>query len=76
MRRTRAHIVFPAELLAEVDQLVGVRGRSAFLTEVAQREVQRRKLLAALREAKGAWKSKRHPELKGGSASFVERLRA
>ncbi|TAN23857.1 MAG: hypothetical protein EPN33_03305 [Acidobacteria bacterium] len=72
----RAHIVLPAEPLADVDQLVGVRGRSAFLTEAAQREVQRRKLLAALRKAKVVWKSKRHRELKGGSASFVERLRA
>ncbi len=68
MRRTRAHVVFRAKLLAEIDQLIGTRGRSAFLTELAQHEVQRRKLLAALRDAKGVWKPRRHPELKGGSA--------
>ncbi|MGH9466388.1 MAG: hypothetical protein ACRD1Y_03445 [Terriglobales bacterium] len=75
MQRKRTHILLPAELLADVDRLVGVRGRSAFLTDVAQREVQRRKLLAVLPAAKGSWKPKHHPELKRGSAAFVERMR-
>ena len=44
-------------------------------THVIQREVQRRKLLAALREARGSWKTEEHPELKDGSEAFVGRLR-
>jgi metal-responsive CopG/Arc/MetJ family transcriptional regulator len=76
MRRKRAHVILPEELLAEVDRLVGERGRSAFLAEVVQKEVQRRKLLAALREARGSWKSEDYPELAEGSERFVERLRA
>lgn len=75
MRRKRAHVILPEDLLAEVDRLVGERGRSAFLAEVVQREIQRRKLLAALREAKGSWKTENHPELAEGSEAFVERLR-
>jgi hypothetical protein len=59
-----------------VDELVGPRGRSAFLTEVVRREVRHRKLLSALREAKGSWKTEDHPELREGSEAFVERLRA
>ena len=76
MRRKRAHVILPEDLLAEVDRLVGQRGRSAFLTGVVQREIQHRKLLAALREAKGCWKTQGHPELKDGSEAFIEPLRA
>ena len=75
MQRKRAHILLPQDLLLEIDQLVGERGRSAFLGDLARREIQRRKLLAALREARGSWKSEDHPELASGSAAFVERLR-
>jgi metal-responsive CopG/Arc/MetJ family transcriptional regulator len=75
MRRKRAHIILPEDLLAEVDRLVGERGRSAFLTEVVRQEVQRRNLLAALRAARGCWKTEDHPELRDGSEAFVERLR-
>ncbi|MFZ0589145.1 MAG: hypothetical protein WAM39_01560 [Bryobacteraceae bacterium] len=76
MPRKRAHVVLPDDLLAEVDALVGPRGRSAFLTEIVRSEVNRRRLLAALQEAKGSWKTEDHPELKEGSDVFVERLRA
>lgn len=76
MRRKRAHVILPEDLLAEVDRLVGERGRSAFLAEVVQREIQRRKLLAALRDARGSWKNEDHPELQDGSEAYVERLRA
>ena len=61
--------------LAEIDSLVGERGRSAFLAEIVQREIQRRKLLAAVREARGSWKTVEHPELEDGSEACVQRLR-
>jgi metal-responsive CopG/Arc/MetJ family transcriptional regulator len=75
MRRKRTHVILPEDLLAEIDRLVGERGRSAFLAEVVQREIQRRNLLVALREARGSWKPEEHPELEQGSEAFVERLR-
>lgn len=75
MAHKRAHVFLPEHLLSEIDNLVGQRGRSAFLAEVVGREVQRRKLLAALREAKGSWKSDDHPELRHGSEVWVEQLR-
>jgi hypothetical protein len=75
MRRKRAHIILPEDVLAEIDHLVGQRGRSAFLAEIAQREIQRRKLIAAVREARGCWKTEDHPELEDGSEAFVDRLR-
>jgi len=76
MLRKRAHVMLPADLLAEVDRLVGERGRSAFLADLLRREIQRRNLLTALREAKGSWKTQEHPELEEGSEAFVDRLRA
>ena len=75
MAHKRAHVFLPENLLLEIDQLVGQRGRSAFLAEVVSREVQRRKLLTALREAKGSWKQEDHPELNEGSEQWVEQLR-
>jgi metal-responsive CopG/Arc/MetJ family transcriptional regulator len=72
----RTHVILPEDLLAEVDELVGHRGRSAFLTEILSREVQRRKLLVALQEARGSWKTEDHPELAHGSETFLEQLRS
>lgn len=76
MSSKRAHVVIPEDLLTEIDSLVGQRGRSAFLVEALRPEVQRRKLLAALHEAKGCWKSEDHPELKNGASAWVDQLRA
>jgi hypothetical protein len=42
---------------------------------VARDEVLRRKQRDALRRAAAAWKDKDHPELKQGSAAWVERMR-
>ena len=32
-------------------------------------------MLNALEEASGSWKDKDHPELKGGAAKYVEKVR-
>ena len=75
MATTRTHVILPAEVLREIDALVGQRGRSAFLAEVAQQEVRRRKLLAVLDRKDPAWKAKDHPELKRGAAAWVSKMR-
>ena len=75
MATTRTHVILPAEVLREIDALVGQRGRSAFLAEVAQQEVRRRKLLAVLDRPDAAWKPKDHPELKRGAAAWVSKMR-
>jgi len=75
MATTRTHIILPAEVLREIDALVGQRGRSAFLTEVALQEVRRRKLLALLARKEPAWKDQDHPELKHGAAAWVSKMR-
>jgi len=68
--------VLPNALVREIDELVGKRGRSRFLADVAHREVVRLKQLKALQEVAGAWADQDHPELRDGAAQWIERLRA
>ena len=76
MGTQRAHIVLPAELIAEIDSEVGPRGRSAFLAEVARRELNKRKQLAFLNSDEIVWKDEDHPELAAqGTYKWVRSLR-
>ena len=75
MKRKAAHVIIPEDLLAQIDALVGQRGRNAFLVEVLRQEVNRRRLLQMLRDPEPIWKGQDHPELKQGSDAFVSRLR-
>jgi hypothetical protein len=77
MATLRTHIVLPAELAKELDELVGPRGRSAFLVETAAKEIKRRKLLAFLESDEPAWRDEDHPELvEMGTAAWVRSLRS
>jgi len=75
MATQRAHVVLPADLIKEIDSEVGPRGRSAFLAEVARRELNKRKLLAILRSDEPIWKEEDHPELKDGADKWVRSMR-
>src|SRR5689334_21491530 len=75
MAHKRAHIILPDDLLADIDALVGSRGRSAFLTEVLREEVRRRRLLQILNESEPIWKDEDHPELAEGAEAWVRRMR-
>ena len=75
MNSKRTHIVIPQQLVAEIDNLVGKRRRSLFLTQAAEKELVRLRQINALEAATGAWKDKDHPELKQGAATWVKQLR-
>ncbi len=75
MLKQRTHVIIPSELVTEIDELVGKRARSRFLTELAAQEVKRLRLLRALEHPKPAWKEQNHPELKAGSGAWVRKLR-
>ncbi|MGD0921659.1 MAG: hypothetical protein ABSA70_07855 [Terriglobia bacterium] len=77
MGHCRTHVVLPEALVAEIDGLVGQRRRSAFLAEVATREVRRRRLLAILNKDAPAWKPTDHPDIEkaGGAAGWVRKIR-
>jgi hypothetical protein len=71
----RTHIVLSDQLVKDIDTLVGSRQRSIFITQAAEKELMRRRQIEALKAAAGAWKEKDHPELKQGSAKWVQKLR-
>ena len=72
----RAHILLPEDLIRDIDSLVGPRGRSAFLVEVARNEVRRQRLLQFLESKEPAWDDKAHPELVEGPEQWVRKLRS
>lgn len=71
MGTQRTHIVLPDDLLAEIDELVGPRGRSAFLVEVAREAVRKRRLLQMLERETPIWKAGDHPEWSGDASDWV-----
>lgn len=75
MNTKRTHIVIPQQLVAEIDLIVGKRGRSAFLTQAAEKELMRVRQIKVLETVAGSWKDKDHPELQQGAAKWVKKLR-
>jgi hypothetical protein len=68
-------VPYPAEVIADIDKIVDHGKRTAFLVELAQREIKLARQASALRAAKGAWRSEDHPELVDGAAPWVRSLR-
>jgi hypothetical protein len=75
MNSKRTHVVLSEQLVKEIDTVVGRRQRSSFISQAAEKELMRRRQLAALDAVSGAWKDKDHPELKQGAAQWVRKLR-
>jgi Arc/MetJ-type ribon-helix-helix transcriptional regulator len=75
--RKRTHVVLPADLVAEIDELVGARGRSRFIAEAVEKRVQLERQRRALEIGFGAWKDADHPELQGpgGTEGWVRQMR-
>jgi predicted transcriptional regulator len=73
----RTHVVLPAELVRQIDQLAGKRKRSAFIEGAVEERVKRERLRKALEATAGALKGKLPPEWEepGGSAEWVHRNR-
>ena len=76
MATKRAHVVLPEDLVREIDKIAGSRGRSAFLADLARREIKRQHLLQILKREEPMWKDADHPELEAGAAEWVRKLRA
>lgn len=70
----RTHVVISDRLLKEIDLMVGVRQRSTFIAEAAERELVRRRQLHAL-DRLVPWREDEHPELKHGAQKYVRALR-
>ncbi len=59
----RINVIFPRQLLAELDALVPSGKRSEVVVEATASYLARLKVLAALRETAGVWESADHPDL-------------
>ena len=72
-------VSLPAEVIAGVDELVGTEQRDGFVAEVVARAVQaalnRRQIRKLLEKESPIWKEENHPELAGGIAGYVHRMR-
>ena len=58
MPTVKTQIVFPEELLQELDKHVKERQRSEFVVEAVQEKLQRLKLEQVLQQASGLWKNR------------------
>jgi hypothetical protein len=77
MAHKTTHVILHQALVAEIDALVGERKKSAFLSEVAAREVRRRRLLEILNRDAPVWDPADHPDIEeaGGAAAWVRKMR-
>jgi hypothetical protein len=75
MQRRGILIPYPPEVIAEIDKIVSQGHRTAFLVDLAKREIKLNRQRNALRAAKGAWKPEDHPELAQGAAQWVRDIR-
>ena len=73
--KQRTLVQVPPDVVAEIDQLVGPRKRSAFLVELARKELRRQRLLKVFENPDPIWKDEDHPELAEDSDSWVRKLR-
>ena len=62
--KIKAHLVFPQNILEEVDQIAGKRKRSLFIVKATQEKLERERFLKTLDETEGAWTDKHHAELR------------
>jgi predicted transcriptional regulator len=77
-RRTelvRTNVTLPAELLEEVDQHAGSRGRSRYVAEAVVQRVRRDALGAAIRETAGAMAGRPGAMTPEEVAAWVDELR-
>ena len=50
----RTHVILPAELVEEVDRLVGARRRSRFVEEAIRKQLRCEKMATVLRDSAGS----------------------
>jgi hypothetical protein len=68
-------VPYPPDVIDEIDKNVSHGKRTAFLVELAKREIKLNRQRQALRAAIGAWKEKDHPELAAGAANWIREIR-
>lgn len=73
----KTQVVFPTEVLQQLDGLVAPRKRSEFIVEATLERLKREGFKRAWDRAKGAWTDEAHPDLKTPEDinAYVRRIR-
>jgi metal-responsive CopG/Arc/MetJ family transcriptional regulator len=64
----KAQIVFPEDLLKEVDRQVGGRRRSEFVVSATREKLAKMRFQQVLSETAGTWSAEDHPETRSQQA--------
>ncbi len=76
MALARTNLTLPQDLLSEVDELAGPRGRSRYVAEAVAQRVKRDKLGKAIRETAGIMVGSPYQMSRDGVTAWVEELRS
>ena len=75
MALARTNVTLPEELLRQVDELAGPRGRSRYVADAVARQVRRDRLRRAIEETAGAMVGKPGWMTPGEALAFADDLR-
>ncbi|MGR3218966.1 MAG: hypothetical protein ACUZ8H_03990 [Candidatus Anammoxibacter sp.] len=64
MDKIKTQVVFPKEMLKELDKVVTPGKRSHFVVQATRKELQRIRIAHTMEKAAGAWKDDDYPEFK------------
>lgn len=76
MALARTNLTLPEDLLRDVDELAGPRGRSRYVAEAVAQRVKRDRLGKAIREAAGSLKGTPHEMSRDQVTAWVDLLRS
>jgi metal-responsive CopG/Arc/MetJ family transcriptional regulator len=76
MALARTNLTLPQDLLSEVDELAGPRGRSRYVAEAVAQRVKRDKLGKAIRETEGIMVGSPYQMSRDEVTAWVEELRS
>ena len=76
MALARTNLTLPEDLLSEVDELAGPRGRSRYVAEAVAQRVKRDKLGKAIRETAGIMVGSPYQMSRDDVTAWVEELRS
>ena len=76
MALARTNLTLPEDLLRDVDELAGPRGRSRYVAEAVAQRVKRDRLGKAIRETAGSLKGTPHEMSRDEVTAWVDFLRS
>ena len=76
MALARTNLTLPEQLLREVDEIAGPRGRSRYVAEAVAQRVKRDRLGAAIGEAAGVMVGSEHQMSRDDVTAWIDELRS